>query len=415
MPKFKILSLDGGGSWALVQIRILQKIYGEKRSGHDVLKEFDMVIANSGGSLALAAMANGYNLDQIADIYLNEKKRNSVFSKLGWFEDLQSKILNLFKVGPKYSASRKLIALKKILNVIADDDITDVPLFLGKKDLQIIICAFDYERRRATFFRSNKNSLSETINIEKKWNIPTNAKFRSCTLVEAVHAASNAPINFFDEPAKFKARTNNTLEAFERYYWDGAVGGNNNPVHIAVIEALSNEIKAEDMEILSIGTANTMLPLEDLTNQVTAEHPILVIKREKQQFKDDLLKMTNSILSDPPDFASFVAYSMLNPTFEKDKKMKFVRLNPLIQPIYNKLLNRWETPKGLTLDDMSRLIKLDMDATEQDDVKLIDKLCSEYFNNNIPNQPIRTGSERMSCLIGQPDWNQGFAAWRVMV
>jgi patatin-like phospholipase/acyl hydrolase len=340
MSKFKILSLDGGGSWALIQIRILQKIYGKDKNGHDVLKEFDMVIANSGGSLALAAMANGNTLEEIADIFKNDEKRNSVFSKLGWLEDLQSKILNFIKVGPKYSASRKLIALKKILNNLVVKDITDIPTFIGKKDLQIIVCAFDYERRRATFFRSNKDSLTETINLEKKWGIATNGKFKSCTLVEAVHAASNAPINYFNEPAKFKIRSNTTLESFERYYWDGAVGGNNNPVHIAVIEAISNGIKTDDIEILSIGTANTMLPI-DPTNQLNAEYPFLVIKREKQAFKNDLLKMTTSILSDPPDFASFVAYSMLNPTFEKSKKIKFVRLNPLIQPSYNDILNRW--------------------------------------------------------------------------
>jgi hypothetical protein len=60
---------------------------------------------------------------------------------------------------------------------------------------------------------------------------------------------------------------------------------------------------------------------------------------------------------------------------------------------------------------MKRLIELEMDATEQEDVDLIDKLCTEYFKNNIPNQPIRTGSEKMSCLIGHPDWNSGSAAW----
>lgn len=415
MPKFKILSLDGGGSWALIQIRILQRIYGKDRNGHDVLREFDMVVANSGGSLALAAMANGDTLEEIADIFKNDEKRNSVFSKLSWFEDIQSKILNFINVGPKYSASRKLIALRKILNNLVVKDITDIPTFIGKKGLQIIICAFDYERRRATFFRSNKDSLAETANLEKKWGLSETGKFRSCTLVEAVHAASNAPINYFNEPAKFKTRLDNKVEDFERYYWDGAIGGNNNPVHIAVIEAISNGVNPDDIEILSIGTANTMLPLDIYpTKPISSEHPFLVIKREKQQFKNDLLKMTTSILSDPPDFASFVAYSMLNPTLDKNKKIKFIRLNPLIQPIYNTTSNRWEIPIGISKEEMLRLIKLDMDATEREDILLIDKLCAVYFNNDLPNQPIRTGSEKMSCLIGQRDWNSGLAAWKAM-
>ena len=49
---YKILSLDGGGSWASIQARILQNIYGIIKC-HDLLREFDRVIANSVGSLVL--------------------------------------------------------------------------------------------------------------------------------------------------------------------------------------------------------------------------------------------------------------------------------------------------------------------------------------------------------------------------
>lgn len=417
MNKFKILSLDGGGSWALIQIRILQRLFGEKASGHDVLNDFDMVVANSGGSLALAAMANGNTLDQIADIFLNNEKRNSVFSKLKWYEEgLFSHFMGLFGMGPKYSATRKHIALKKILNNIADDDITDVPLFIGKPSLQIIICTFDYERNRASFFRSNKNSITETVNLEKKWGQPTDGRFRTCTLVEAVHAASNAPVNYFNEPAKFKSRLNNEPEHFERYYWDGAVGGNNNPVHIAVIEAITNGINPDDIQILSIGTANVVLPLDiDPLIPARAEFPFLVQKRAKQRFKDDLQKMTTSILSDPPDSASFIAYTMLNPTLDKNKVVPFIRMNPLIQPVFNNDLQRWENPKGIREFEMELLINLDMDATSQFEVELIDKFCTEYFKNNIPNQPIRMGSRKMSCLIGQPSWSCALAGWMDLV
>ncbi len=51
MKKFKILSLDGGGTWALLQVRALQLIYGPSVKGHEVLKDFDLVAANSGGSI----------------------------------------------------------------------------------------------------------------------------------------------------------------------------------------------------------------------------------------------------------------------------------------------------------------------------------------------------------------------------
>jgi hypothetical protein len=56
MP-YKILSLDGGGSWALIQARVLGKLYGDNTSGLDILKDFDLVIGNSGGTLNIGGPA----------------------------------------------------------------------------------------------------------------------------------------------------------------------------------------------------------------------------------------------------------------------------------------------------------------------------------------------------------------------
>lgn len=413
MKPFRILSLDGGGSWALIQIRILQKLYGKNTNGHDVLKNFDMAVANSGGSLALAAMADGKTLEEIAQLFLNEKLRNSVFSKLGFFEKrLLYKILNLFKIGPKYSANRKLIALNRLMGNLAGVDITKVPALVGNPDLRIVICTYDYERNRAAFFRSDEKSMSETINIEKKWGITSEGKFRSCTLVEAVHAASNAPLNYFNKPAKFKTMLGGVLDNVVKYYWDGAVAGNNNPVHVGIIEALNNGEKPENIRVFSIGTGNVVLPIEtDPTKPVNAEYPFLVQKKKKQKFKDDLLKMTVSILSDPPDTASFIAYTMLNPSLDSKKEVKFIRANPLIQPVYSIYSQKWECPAGFTKDEFRRLIDLDMDATKQNDVELINKLSLMYLENNVNNQPIRMGSGKMNCLIGQRNWDEVKKSW----
>ncbi len=46
MP-YKILSLDGGGSWSIIQARVLLDIYGDIK-GHALLRQFDLVIGNSG-------------------------------------------------------------------------------------------------------------------------------------------------------------------------------------------------------------------------------------------------------------------------------------------------------------------------------------------------------------------------------
>lgn len=63
----------------------------------------------------------------------------------------------------------------------------------------------------------------------QRWRPPAPAA-KDATLVEAVHASTNAPIRYYDEPAEVSGRR----------YWDGALGGYNNPVLAAVVEALAN-------------------------------------------------------------------------------------------------------------------------------------------------------------------------------
>ena len=53
MQPFRILSLDGGGSWALIEVKALIALYGAGATGHEVLSHFDLAAANSGGSIVL--------------------------------------------------------------------------------------------------------------------------------------------------------------------------------------------------------------------------------------------------------------------------------------------------------------------------------------------------------------------------
>jgi uncharacterized protein len=52
---YRILSLDGGGTWALIQVKALIALYpgGAATPGLTVLNDFDLVAANSGGSIVL--------------------------------------------------------------------------------------------------------------------------------------------------------------------------------------------------------------------------------------------------------------------------------------------------------------------------------------------------------------------------
>jgi len=77
---YNILSLDGGGSWAIIQLLTLKDRYGNV-SGHEILKKFDLVIANSGGSIVLAALAENWTLEKALTLFNDKTIRESIFSK----------------------------------------------------------------------------------------------------------------------------------------------------------------------------------------------------------------------------------------------------------------------------------------------------------------------------------------------
>lgn len=88
--EYRILSLDGGGTWALIQVMALQSIYGPDAKGHDVLSHFHLVAANSGGSLTLAGMLENLSLDQILNQYFLAKIAGSRFSSKHHFLRIRS-------------------------------------------------------------------------------------------------------------------------------------------------------------------------------------------------------------------------------------------------------------------------------------------------------------------------------------
>ncbi len=394
--KYRILSLDGGGSWSLIQVRALQEIYGIDFKGRDLLAKFDLVTANSGGSIVAAALIEDYTLAQILDIY-EENNIKKVFVKLPWYKKLHP--LQLFGIGPRYSTSDKLNGLESFFTSVRDEKIHDIPQLISQNPgtkTHFLFTGFDYDRKRAVFFRSNKDSLSGSFSSHK------NVK-----LLEAIHASSNAPINFFDKPAEI----NDT--PFNRRYWDGAIGAYNNPVLAAVTEALSNKIDPQDIEVLSIGTGSIFLPLKG-----AKKYPELVQEIEQATLINDLKKLATSIMDDPPDAASFISYvalrqklpASLNEIPVNDGSL--VRLNPLVQPVKNN--GEWDLPNnGLNIGEFQQLLNIDMDAIKQSEIDLISTFCEKWIVNNVPNQPIRTNSD-LECEIGHNQFIEARDQWLQM-
>jgi len=399
---YRILSLDGGGSWALIQANALfdiySKYYGDEVRGHQVLSNFDYAGANSGGSIVLAGLLLDWPLKQMIDFFNNESERKKIFASLPFYRRLLHSATGM---GPKYFSSKKLAGFKEVFKKEGDlllEDLHTLCLEKNKQFPHVLITAFDYYRKRAIFCRSDIHSKAKS------------GLHNSVSLTHSVHAASNAPVNYFNRPAII------TFGGKDKKTWDGAVGGNNNPVLAIYTEVISN-IQTYNPEklpiaILSIGTSSDFLPIKGETRYNSTSHSELLIDPAKPWLLPDIKLMATSILQNPPDTASYVVYRMLQ-YMGNNEENNLVRLNPMIQP---ELLtnpgtkNReWYLPgsdpltgatPAMEIDQFIKLSKMDMDAVEQDDVDLINILCSAWLQDKVQNQPIQT-DENLDCKLGQ--------------
>jgi hypothetical protein len=255
----------------------------------------------------------------------------------------------------------------------------------------LVIVAFDYYRRRATFFRSNVGSLSGGVS--------------EVTLAQAVHASSNAPVNYFDDPAK----------VLGRLYWDGGVTGFNNPILAGLTEALSiGTVTHDQIDVRSIGTGSVVLPQAPAPLPAGVD-PVLWEEYASTWLGRQLTEMTKSILADPPDSASYIAYVTLggvvpSPGAEpmpgarrSPGPLPVVRLNPLIQPLHDpQAPGGFVLPPRLSSTQFKKLRKLDMDAILDEEVDLIKMLADLWLagRSDIPNQPIRWNRTTFAVEIG---------------
>ena len=398
MAKFRILSLDGGGCWALIQVRALQALYGEHTRGHDVLALFDLVAANSGGSIVAAGLAEDLKLSEMLAFFRQEERRKSLFVRLPWYK----RAPRLIGLGPAYSSAAKLRGLQALLTRNGNRPVDALPASLrhaASKTTHFLFVGFDYDRERAVYFRSNHGSGAGSFGPQP--HVPT---------AMAVHASTNAPISFFDAPAEIDE---NPPASPRRRLWDGAITGHNNPIVAAVVEALAAGEAPGEIEALSLGTANLFLPMKD---NAAAEDPVLLQERTDQGLLADIKKIAVSILADPPDVATFIAHVMLGqrlPHAEADVPVtggSVVRLNPLIQPWRDAADSRWMRPAGLTIPQFKALRELNTDAVEDEEIARIDQLCTAWLADQVYNQPIRA-NRKLECEIGHRLFSAGKAEW----
>jgi hypothetical protein len=99
---YRILSLDGGGAWAILEAMALKELYGNI-GGRAILSQFDLVASNSGGSIVLGALIADFTPQRIIDLFLSDTERAKIFVDLPWYK----KLVRVIGLGPRYSTSGK--------------------------------------------------------------------------------------------------------------------------------------------------------------------------------------------------------------------------------------------------------------------------------------------------------------------
>jgi hypothetical protein len=382
---YKVLTFDGGANWSLLQAMALDALYPGV-PGRQILQQFDLVAANSGGSLVVADLLKNQTPAEILATFDHPNSPTSLFVELPF----PARLPSLIGLGPKYSTEKKRERIRMSLEILHDCSMRDLPgLFPDPAEApKIVIIGFDYDRLRAVFFRSFGTKAGHPAS--------------SISLVDAVNASSTAPVAFFDKPAIVG----------EQRYWDGAIGGYNNPVMAGVVEALVDGADPSRIAVLSLGTA--------VTCQVPFNHPIkggpkeFFASRDRVCLLGDVRKMAGSILDEPPEAAGYTAYVTLGNSVAPDvapSSATLVRLNPSIQPVLSSDRRSWTTPHGVPLDELKTLLDLPAALTTDEAVAEVKSLGRKWISGLIPNEPIRRGDD-LECQIGDATFMAARDHWR---
>lgn len=224
----RVLSIDGGGIRGLIPALVLAEI--ERRTQRRTAELFDLIAGTSTGGIIACALARPgddgaprFAADELAQLYEREGPR--IFHR-----SLLKRITSAEGVlDERYGSDGLLAALREYLG---DARLSDalVPLFVP---------AYDIERRRAFFFRSERARTDPALDFG---------------LADVAHATSAAPTYF--EPA----RVSDAAGAHRYALVDGGVFAAN-PSACAYVD-LVRAGRAPEVDVLaSLGTGTATRPL----------------------------------------------------------------------------------------------------------------------------------------------------------
>jgi len=223
----RMLSIDGGGIRGVIPAAVLASI--ENTTGKPIAQLFDVIAGTStGGIIACALTAPGekdaprFSAAAIVDMYVKEGARifpHHMFERVRAFVD------------EKYPVA----GIEAVLHEHVGEAL------LSETVTELFVTAYDIERRKPKFFRSQDARRDPT---------------RNCALWMVARATSAAPTYF--EPYKLEGATPGEYEALV----DGGVFANN-PAMCAYVDGSAGpgQVRPDDLFLVSLGTGAQNRPL----------------------------------------------------------------------------------------------------------------------------------------------------------
>lgn len=223
-PRFKILSLDGGGIRGAFSASVLACI--EEQTGARLVEHFDLITGTSTGGIIALGLAAGLRAADIRAFYVTEGPR--IFPPRRGIRRLTRVAASAFR--PKHSQQPLADALCRVFGART----------MGDLETRVVIPAFNANAGRIRLFKTRHHDRITRDHLH--------------SLVDVALATSAAP---YFLPGHVTARN-------ERYI-DGGIWANN-PIAVGVIEAVGYlRVPPAAVRVLSLGTTAEAFHLEPST------------------------------------------------------------------------------------------------------------------------------------------------------
>ena len=337
---YKVLSLDGGGMRGLYAASVLKSLVSFlSQSNHDkdIGKGFDLIVGTSTGGILACGLAAGISIDEIIKLYSQEGKK--IFTNPFPPEKAKEQLLWGLQSSRKSANSNKIL-IEELEKIFGRKTMGQISY---ERQIGLCITAVNLIDHSPRVFKTPHN-LSEKADSDR-------------LLIDVCLATSSAPILLPVANIPTPER-NNIYEHFV----DGGLWANN-PILVALIEAIACSKENQKIEIISVGTCPP--PTGKMVLNKNEEGLI------KWRFGIDLMELT---MDSQAKASHFIADFLCNQTKKYLKKeVKIHRLKQTTPSV--------EQTPFLSLDQASeRACSILMELGKKDGQETYEEINTE--NNN---------------------------------